>query len=213
MFDIEDIRRRLERHQPVRKEEPPRRRAAVAMVLRVPHPSGSPEILFIERARHDGDPWSGHMAFPGGRVDPGDSGDRAAAERETLEEVNVDLSGARYLGRLSDLEGRHAGRPAELVISAHVYHAQGHHTLRPNYEVEETFWFPLAALHDPARHVDYSPFGRPGSSMPGVCVGDPERHIVWGLTYRFLELFFEMLDRPLVHAPDQAGSSATSMTS
>jgi hypothetical protein len=44
-------------------------------------------------------------------------------------------------------------------------------------------------------------------------VGDPERHIVWGLTYRFLELFFEMLGSPLVHAPDQAGSSATSITS
>jgi 8-oxo-dGTP pyrophosphatase MutT (NUDIX family) len=185
----------------------------VAVVLRASDRAHVPEVLFIERARHDNDPWSGHMAFPGGRIDPGDATDRAAAERETLEEVSVDLSSARYLGRLSDLEGRHAGRPAELVISAHVYHATETAPLRPNYEVEEAFWFPLDALCDTRRHVGYSPFGRPGSTMPGICVGDPERHIVWGLTYRFLELLFEILGRPLEHAPDQAGSSATSITS
>jgi hypothetical protein len=28
-------------------------------------------------------------------------------------------------------------------------------------------------------------------------VGGPERHVVWGLTYRFLEIFFEIVGEPL----------------
>jgi hypothetical protein len=32
---------------------------------------------------------------------------------------------------------------------------------------------------------------------PGIVVGDPVRHVVWGLTYRFLEVFFEIVGRPL----------------
>ena len=53
---------------------------------------GDPEILFIRRAARRGDRWTGHVAFPGGKRDPDDASDRAAAERETLEEVGLDLS-------------------------------------------------------------------------------------------------------------------------
>jgi len=130
-------------------------------------------------------------------VDSVDASDRAAAERETLEEVGVRLDAGRYLGRLGDLEGRQRGRPANLVISAHVYHVADPGPLRPNYEVAEAFWFPLRDLTAAERRVQYAPYSGLLGTMPGICVGDPERHVVWGLTYRFLELFFEMLDRPL----------------
>ena len=46
--------------------EPPPRWAAVALVLRVGE-TGALELLFIKRAEFEGDPWSGHVAFPGGR--------------------------------------------------------------------------------------------------------------------------------------------------
>ena len=58
-----------------------RKGAAVAMILR--EAVEDVEMLFIERARHDSDPWSGHLAFPGGKVEEGEQ-PQEAAERETL---------------------------------------------------------------------------------------------------------------------------------
>src|SRR5437868_134308 len=78
------------------------RRAAVAAVLR--QGEIEPEVLFIHRAEHPLDPWSGHMAFPGGRVEPQDASEQAAAERETEEEVGLRLAEAAVrAGRLNDL--------------------------------------------------------------------------------------------------------------
>ncbi len=195
MPGLEDIRRAFERHEPELIERPDARRAAVAMVLR--ESGDRPEVLFIERARHEGDPWSGHMAFPGGRVDPEDVTVRHAAERETEEEVGVSLRDAELIGRLDDLQGRHAGRSNSMVISGFVFHHPAPEELVPNYEVQETFWFPVGELREPERHIEKS-FRETGSMrFPGIVVGHPERHVVWGLTYRFLEVFFEVVGHPL----------------
>jgi 8-oxo-dGTP pyrophosphatase MutT (NUDIX family) len=171
------------------------RQAAVAMVLRDAGPL--PEVLFIERASHPGDPWSGHMAFPGGRIDPGDSDPRAAAERETLEEVGLELANAERLGRLDDVHGQHAAGVPSLVISAFVYRTQGEQPLVPNHEVREAFWFPLLSLLEPTRIVEHPVRRRETTGFPGILVGEPDRHVVWGLTYRFLEGFFCVVGRPL----------------
>ena len=78
------------------------KRAAVAAVLRPG--SNGPEVLLIRRAEHPNDPWSGHMAFPGGREDPCDADLFGTAVRETLEEVALDLTtNAALLGTLDDL--------------------------------------------------------------------------------------------------------------
>jgi 8-oxo-dGTP pyrophosphatase MutT (NUDIX family) len=193
-----EIRRALDAHQPRRLAMEESRQAGVAMVLR--GDDRAPEVLLIERAKHPCDPWSGHMAFPGGRRDPQDRHARAAAERETCEEVGLSLLGATLLGRLDDLEGHHAGRPAGLIISAFVYYVADPTPLVPNQEVAEAFWVPLRVLHDPARHVGYV-YGAPGGPrFPGVRVGQAEGHIVWGLTYRFLESFFRVVGCPFPDA-------------
>jgi 8-oxo-dGTP pyrophosphatase MutT (NUDIX family) len=195
MASLDEIRRALAAHEPRTVSAVEKRRAAVAIVLC--RRSGEPEVLFIERAQRRGDPWSGHMAFPGGRVEPGDPDPRRAAERETLEEVGLDLSSAEWLGRLDDLHGHHVPGVPELVISAFVYHHPGPSELVLNHEVREAFWFPIASLLDSERHVDYPAYQLGGLPYPGILVGDPERHVVWGLTYRFLEFFFEVMGRPL----------------
>jgi 8-oxo-dGTP pyrophosphatase MutT (NUDIX family) len=189
---LDEIRRSLAERQAVTLPLGGVRHAAVALVLR--DAEGGPEVLFIERATRSGDPWSGHMAFPGGRVDPGDAGGRAAAERETLEEVGISLAGAERLGRLDDKQGNPATAP-KLVISAFVYCVEDPAPPVPNHEVREAFWFPLPDLLDDARHVDYE---TPGElRFPGILVGKPMRHVVWGLTYSFLESFFSVVGRPL----------------
>ena len=66
-------------------EQPSGGRAAVALVLR--ENAGDPEILLIRRAERKGDPWSGHMAFPGGREDARDESLLETALRETREEL------------------------------------------------------------------------------------------------------------------------------
>jgi len=191
---LDTIAHSLEGYVPSLVADPARARAAVAMILR--ERDARTEVLFIERAAREGDPWSGHMAFPGGRVEPIDAGTRQAAERETLEEVGVSLAKAAYLGRLDDLEGR-PRRDDGMVISAHVYHATLPEPLVPNYEVQDAFWFPLAGLLDRERHVTYPHATYGGKQLPGILVGEPDRHIVWGLTYRFLDVFLSVIGRPL----------------
>ena len=176
------------------------RRAAVAVILR--ERSEGPEVLFIERATRSGDPWSGHMAFPGGRLEPGDATLRATAERETEEEVGLSLQGAEYIGRLAELQGHRRFGQYQMVVSAHVFFLEdpGPVALQAS-EVRSSMWFPLSQILDQDRHVAYSSSEGGGMEFPGVLVGEPGRHVVWGLTYRFLELFMGVIERPL---PDRS---------
>jgi 8-oxo-dGTP pyrophosphatase MutT (NUDIX family) len=200
VFSVDDIRRGLAGYEPIECDPGGKGHAAVAAVVR--DGDSSPEILLIERAARQGDPWSGHMAFPGGRIEAEDLHPRAGAVRETLEEVGVDLSAAEVLGRLDDMEGHHAAAP-RMVISAFVFHLPDNQPLAPNYEVREAFWFPLPDLLDPDRHVDYEMRRFELANMPGLLVGHPERHIVWGLTYKFIERLLHIAGHPL---PDRWGN-------
>jgi 8-oxo-dGTP pyrophosphatase MutT (NUDIX family) len=170
--------------------------ASVALLLR--NFDSGLEVFFIERSKREGDPWSGHMAFPGGRKDVQDTSERATAERETFEEVGIRLDGASHLGMLDDLSGR-AEVSRNMVVSAHVYHVpEPGEIVIDEREVASAFWFPLAGLLEPEIHVQLSQrYGERTVEFPGIAVGEPGRHVVWGLTYRFLEIFLELIGRPL----------------
>jgi len=191
---IDLIREKLANHIPVRIGTSGHQQAAVALVFKAGD-RGS-EVLLIERAVKMGDPWSGHMAFPGGRMESVDDSTRSAARRETLEEVGVELSSAEYLGRLDDL----AGNPrvsAKLVIAAHAFFVEAPPPfVLDSSEVQGAIWFPLASLLDESRWVEHAISELPDMRFPGVLVGEPGRHVVWGLTYRFLEGMLEILEHP-----------------
>lgn len=178
-----------------RPEPAPPAYAAVAVVLR--EGGRGAEVLFIERAMREGDPWSGHMAFPGGRLEGDDDSARTAACRETLEEVGLEIARAEYLGHLCDLTGR-SGSPAPMLVSAHAFHLERDEPLAldPN-EVRSAFWFPLAELHDASRRTTHRIPQLPEHVFPAIVIGEPGRHFVWGLTYRFLDEMFKLVDRPL----------------
>lgn len=87
---LELIETRLSDHNPGKKVwRRLMKRSAVAMILQVR--AGELNILMIKRAEREGDPWSGHMAFPGGRMDKVDAHGFAVAVRETEEEVGLTL--------------------------------------------------------------------------------------------------------------------------
>ena len=163
-------------------------RAAVALVLR-PGPGG-PEMLFIERARKEGDPWSGHLAFPGGRIEPSDPDARAAAERETLEEVGLDLRGARFAGEV----GAVCGDRLPVTVQCFAYAVGGGEPLRPNHEVAHAFWVPLGVFLDPRRHLTLRfRFSGTDEQEPAVRLAEPHRPVLWGITYRLVRQFFSRL--------------------
>ena len=95
MILLPQIRAQIEDFRPEALSTAGRRQASVALILRGPE-GASQEVLFIERATRESDPWSGHMAFPGGRLDDSDATSRAAAERETVEEVGLSLAGVPH---------------------------------------------------------------------------------------------------------------------
>ena len=123
----------------------PSKRAAVAISLR--SGSSGPEILMIQRAVREGDPWSGHMGFPGGRKDASDASDVACAKRETLEEIGFDLDAHGHLiCQLSDVNtGWRADRP-EMLVAPFIFNVNNTPAFELNYEVDDTLWVPLSFL-------------------------------------------------------------------
>ncbi|HVA57929.1 MAG: CoA pyrophosphatase [Gemmatimonadaceae bacterium] len=122
------------------------RYAATAATLRMG--ASEPELLLIRRAELERDPWSGHVAWPGGRMEPGDPDLMATAVRETLEETGIDLaSEGRMLGTLDDIHPRTPALPP-ILVRPFVAVVAGEARLTPSREVAGHAWVPLPALLD-----------------------------------------------------------------
>jgi 8-oxo-dGTP pyrophosphatase MutT (NUDIX family) len=165
--------------------------AAVALLLR--ESASGPEVFFIRRAEQPQDPWSGHMAFPGGRQDAGDATLLETAMRETREEVGLDLSiEAEHIGQLDDLQAIARGKPQETVIRPFVFEVHRESPLQvDDREVAEALWTPLLPLY--RGEVDtVRPYKWHGTNIdfPAYDVGG---RVVWGLTYQMLRSFFRIL--------------------
>jgi len=159
------------------------RRAAVAIVLR-DGPSGI-EALFIHRADHPDDPWSGHMAFPGGRAEEGEA-PLLTAIRETAEEVGLDLGQAELLGALDEVQAVRR-IPIDLAIAPFVFRAPAGAAVSPNYEVRSVCWLGLDDLLGERFRSTYD-YTEAGGALRFPCFRVDDK-VIWGLTYRmFSEL-------------------------
>jgi len=199
MTTINDIRIILGRHQPVLStlaSVPGHKHASVALLLR--EMAGETELFYLLRASHDNDPWSGDIGFPGGHIDHTDNSPRAAAERETGEEIGLDLAQAEYLGRLDDIAGAHL----PVIVSCFVYCLHDTPQLVLNHEVVDVFWFPLAHLTDSNRHVTTEVrFREETLQRPAINLLGPGRRVLWGITYRLTDQFLQLIGHRLPETP------------
>ena len=181
MSALERARRALAAHQPVEDAPPEARQAAVALVL-VPETSDL-TVLFIRRADREGDPWSGHVAFPGGRHEAGDAALVDTAIRETREELGVDLARAERLGVLDDLYPRTPVLPP-VVVRPFVFTLPRRPKLHLSDEVRAGFWVPLGDLRAPGVHRDVTLNIRGEARVfPAYVLGED---VIWGMTERIL---------------------------
>ncbi|MGQ0649154.1 MAG: NUDIX hydrolase [Gemmatimonadaceae bacterium] len=164
-------------------------RAAVALAFR--EDRGEPELLMIRRSERAGDPWSGHIALPGGRWSPNDESLEATAVRETLEETGLDVrrSGV-VLGALDDLRPRTATLPA-IVVTPYVAVVDSPPDLHLSDEVADAFWVPWSLLIDPTYDRESEVHVRGATwRVPSFVLRE---HVVWGMTERILRQLLSRL--------------------
>ncbi len=170
---------RLRATPPVTLADPVAREAAVALIL-APDPD---RLLLIRRAERQGDPWSGHLALPGGRRDPTDEDLLTTAIRETHEEVGIELTREECGAVLDDLGPVSPVLPP-MVVRPFVFVLSQSRDAGSSEEVAEATWVTLAALATPgiyhSRRIPLGPGYREvsGYDLPGG--------FLWGMTERMV---------------------------
>ncbi len=155
--------------------------AAVALLLKPKNQTL--ELFFVKRADNPTDPWSGQMAFPGGKRDPKDQNLKQTVVRETLEETSINLlDRSRFLGAMEPL--RSTRRP-EMRILPFIILLEHEPTIKLNEELE---WFVWISPEELLQHKGTAKFGF-GEAQAYV-LGEK---VIWGLTYRILRKFFQIL--------------------
>lgn len=150
------------------------------------------DVLLLARAATLGH-HPGQVAFPGGRLDPGDDGPVDAALREATEETGLDRSGVEVLGTLGELP---------VPVSNHVVTPVLGWWARPtpvravdDAESAHVFRVPVADLLDPGRRRTATVRrGRRVFRSPAFLVeAEGREHLVWGFTGGLLDALFDRL--------------------
>lgn len=166
-------------------------RAAVALILRDgPEGGPTPEALFVRRARVEGDPWSGHMALPGGRAERADADLLDTACRETREETGLVLNREDCLGRLAEIHPRSPHLPP-ICVTPFVARLEGAQEPKLNHELADHVWIPVSVLSDPTYRSTLVREVPSTREFPTIEFGG---HVIWGLTFAILEDFLEAVD-------------------
>ena len=209
-LSVEEIARRLEGATPGRRAapghgfpadgEPPRgdhelnpelyepgrrlRQAAVLVPL-IERPDSLNVILTV-RSQHLAD-HKGQIAFPGGRIDPGDAGPRDAALREAEEEIALQRRQVRVLGELDTYVTR-----TGYQIHPFVGLVRPPVALRPEpLEVDEIFEVPLGfILHPGSRQTHSREWQGARRHFYVYPYGD---YYIWGATAGMLNNLSELL--------------------
>lgn len=202
--DMDGVRRAfLALEGPIERAAPSGHHAVVAAILR--ETKAGAEVLLIRRSEDARDPWSGHMALPGGHRHQDDLDLLATAAREISEEVGLDLmQHAELLGRLTSARAVARNRPLDFTIFPLVFALRANVEPKGNpKEVQEVVWARLEHLLSPAaRSVFEYELSDQRHPFPAF---DVDGHRVWGLTFRILENLLAILSAGGKVTPADAG--------
>jgi 8-oxo-dGTP pyrophosphatase MutT (NUDIX family) len=185
---IESLRRALRsREAAPLPPDPSLSQAAVLLVVRAGDPF---DLLLIKRAEKAGDPWSGHMALPGGRREAGDATLLATALRETAEETAIEVQPDAVLGALDELRPGSRRRFSIMVAPFVAVVPPGTRAVPSPAEVEAALWIPLPHLASEAAVDEILVDLEEGSTaFPALSYQD---YIIWGLTHRIITTFTDV---------------------
>ncbi|HLD94296.1 MAG TPA: CoA pyrophosphatase [Anaerolineales bacterium] len=148
------------------------------------------QLLYILRARVEGDMHSAQVAFPGGRLDPGETSPQEAALREAREEIALDTTGVRLLGLLEDFITISNYRVTP-VVGVIPWPTDLHPDPR---EVQRIFTIPLSWLADPSNWEQRERVAPNGQTVKVVYFKQYEKELLWGVTARITLNFLEALE-------------------
>jgi 8-oxo-dGTP pyrophosphatase MutT (NUDIX family) len=164
---------------------PPNPLPAAVLVPLVERPQLS--VLLTQRASQMRN-HAGQIAFPGGRIEPTDSGAQAAALREAHEEIGLEARYTEVIGYLPD----HVVMTGFRVTPVVAFVRPGFTLKLDSHEVEDAFEVPLDYAFDPANHrLRLRRSGFTGEEIPFSDIPFGERNI-WGATAGMLLTLYRM---------------------
>ena len=153
-------------------------------------------LLLIRRSDR-GDPWSNHIAFPGGHVDQADASVLEAAYRETLEEVGIDRGAIELLGDLGHFQTMTGGVDLHTFIGLWAADSPP----RPDpVEVAEVIEVPVARLLEEHDRLGFA--AQHGDRLGEHLCYPLEGGTIWGVTARIIHHLFELIGSTATSAGD-----------
>ena len=166
-------------------------RASVCIILA--EKKQSLHFLMMQRAIHENDPWSGQMAFPGGKQDPQDIHITMTAEREAFEELSIDNNAITRIGRLSDILARpYRAMKKPMVVSPIIFKAEHIFTPKGNSEVADWLWLPVSHFQDPCKRLSMN-INKAGLEHKLPCYIIQNKR-VWGLSLLMIDELVKALE-------------------
>ncbi len=184
---IERLRRELSTVEPAPRDALAGKSNAAAVLVPIFERAGELHVVYIRRSDHV-ESHRGQVAFPGGRVDPGDVTLLDAALREAREEVAIEPATVDVLGAFPTL----STMATNIIVAPFAGVIPGDSRLaRDPNEVAEIFDVPMAALADP-RYRGETEWQRDGraAKSPAILYGG---QTIWGLTLRITLRMLEIL--------------------
>lgn len=162
--------------------------ASVMVILR--EERGEYSMLFIKRREYVSDLFSGHMAFPGGKMQKGDGSKLETAIRETLEETGIDLKkNGRILGELDEVNPVNP-KANHYIVTPYLALVGEDTRVKPNEEVAEFVWIPLSDFRN-EKILEIKVIEKHGMKLEDFTFRY-QNYVIWGMTARILRQFLSL---------------------